>query len=173
MAFKPIISIVCACLTMLSFNVSAIPADVNAGGQITGGASLDIGDKAWDMALHNINSFTSEYASYPGTSVQDRGVTIDATLTLSDFLTLATPSPFALKPRAFSGCSDQVECFIASAYDYDIIADMAWDDAVYARGSTITYGKWERSEPSPKPLIAILLASSLVVFGLARRSVRI
>lgn len=171
-------------LLLISGSVSAIPSLVYDGSLITGATGIIIDGEEWDMTLHEDVSFLSLYELQGIDLLYSETFSTAANGSLVDFFNSLDPT--TLDPQSFLGCTFGEFCNIATAYDNA-------DDLVYVNAAVvggpfvlnvqfadfdhhdlhdITFASWTLTSV-PEPPIALLIASGLILYGVARRRVRI
>ena len=186
MAIKYILGEVVICMSVLTTHAHAIPTTYmyNGSGEITGVAALDINGTLWDMTLYD-GSYTSLFTELGSDALYGETFSRDASMALVDF------TNYQIKlPSDFLGCTLLTACAISTFYDYPIaqINVNAYSAVITPTGvdyvtsiyedpdityPQVTYATWELSAASvPEPSVVLLIASGLMVFGIARRKDR-
>ena len=191
MTIKYILGAVVVCMSLHATSAHAIPTTYlyDGSGQITGVAALDINGTRWDMTLHD-GSIASLYEELGSDVLYEEGFALDASAALVSFTNTQNDSA-----NTFFGCHNVlwIGCSVATVYELqgrwpnrvysayvDRVSDSspdllrervdydAWTDSDYD-----TFATWARHvEGVPEPSVVLLIASGLMVYGIARRKDR-
>ena len=167
-------------LLWISGPVSAIPSYVYSGGQVTGVTGLEVDGVLWDMTLHDA-SYDELYAALGDSALY----TMAFSEAVTDALVTFTNTQADLASTII-GCGVETSCAITTVFEYtgtqyagyyDLVRDNEVDFSTWtwipsdANHSGITYATWTVANV-PEPSVVLLMASGLMVFGIARRKDR-
>ena len=184
MTHKYILGAVVVCMSLLTTYAHAIPTTYvyNGSGEITGVAALDINGVLWDMTLHD-GSYTTVYQTIGADALYDHDFALSASGALVDFTN--TQQDLA---ATLVGCEGLTYCQVTTVHAFgngfysafftavmDEIDDSIGDQIATTEidSTWFTFASWSTTAQGvPEPSVVLLIASGLMVFGIARRKDR-
>ena len=188
MTIKYILGVVVVSMSLLSTSAHAIPTTYlyNGSDEITGVASLDINGALWDMTLHD-GSYTSLYQTLGAVALYEVGFAFDASEALASFTNTRTDLASSFVGCTFTSCRistvislyDNGGQLYYDAYHVDIkdgprdSVGVSYDFDAELLDPAVTFATWSRVQQTvPEPSVVLLIASGLMVLGIARRKDR-